>query len=545
MTEYEESTLIRKGPCDDCGSSDACALYSDGHTHCFSCGKTRPGDGSAVEGGGSKYASTDLITDGKYMALSKRGLTEETCRKWGYTVGKWSNGDWVQIADYRNSDNKVVAQKVRWPNKDFKMIGDKKGYSFFGSHLWNGGKKIVITEGEIDAMSVSQVQDHKWPVVSIPNGADAAKKKIAANLQYFDKFEEVILMFDMDEPGKEAAAEVAELFPPGKCKIATLPMKDANECLVAGKGAEIVKAIWNAKEYRPDGILNGDELWEEVIKPVNEATIGYPWMKLNAITHGIRESSLIVLTSGSGMGKSAVVREIMYHILMGAGQNIGMIMLEESVKRTALGFMGMYLNKPIHVNDEGITDEQKKEAFDATVGSGKVFLYNHFGSTEIENLLNRIRFLVKGCGCKYIVLDHISIVVSGMGEGDERRLIDNAMTALRTLVEETGCTLFLISHLKRPSGDKGHENGAETSLSQLRGSHSIAQLADMVIGLERDQQGDTPNVTTLRVLKNRFSGETGVAGYLMYDKWSGRLTECDGPEDNIPDLPEDLANDFA
>lgn len=542
--EYEESTLIRKGPCDDCGSSDACALYSDGHTHCFSCGKTRKGDGE-VQQTGRKYVNQDLITDGEYRALTKRALTEETCRKWGYTVGKWSDGQWVQIANYCNSEGQVVSQKIRFPNKDFRMIGDKKAYSFFGSHLWNGGKKIVITEGEIDAMSVSQVQDHKWPVVSVPNGADAAKKKIAANLQYFDKFEEVILMFDMDEPGREAAAEVAELFAPGKCKIATLPMKDANECLVAGKGAEIVKAIWNAKEYRPDGILNGNELWEEVIAPVNDSTIGYPWMKLNAITHGIREGTLIVLTSGSGMGKSAVVREIMYHILMAAGQNIGMIMLEESVKRTALGFMGMYLNKPIHINDEGITDEQKKEAFDATVGSGKVFLYNHFGSTEIENLLNRIRFLVKGCGCKYIVLDHISIVVSGMGEGDERRLIDNAMTALRTLVEELGCTLFLISHLKRPSGDKGHENGAETSLSQLRGSHSIAQLADLVIGLERDQQGDTPNVTTLRVLKNRHSGETGVAGYLMYDKWSGRLSECDGPEDNIPDLPEDLANDFA
>lgn len=542
--EYEESTLIRKGPCDDCGSSDACALYSDGHTHCFSCGKTHKGDGE-VQQTGRKYVNQDLITDGQYMALAKRGLSEETCRKWGYTVGKWSDGQWVQVANYCNSDGQVVSQKVRFPNKDFRMIGDKKAYSFFGSHLWNGGKKIVITEGEIDAMSVSQVQDHKWPVVSVPNGADAAKKKIAANLQYFDKFEEVILMFDMDEPGREAAAEVAQLFSPGKCKIASLPLKDANECLVEGKGAEIVKAIWNAKEYRPDGILNGNELWEEVIAPVNESTIGYPWMKLNAITHGIREASLIVLTSGSGMGKSAVVREIMYHILMGAGQNIGMLMLEESAKRTALGFMGMYLNKPIHINDEGITDEQKKEAFDATVGSGKVFLYNHFGSTEIENLLNRIRFLVKGCGCKYIVLDHISIVVSGMGEGDERRLIDNAMTALRTLVEELGCTLFLISHLKRPAGDKGHENGAETSLSQLRGSHSIAQLADLVIGLERDQQGDTPNVTTLRVLKNRHSGETGVAGYLTYDKWSGRLSECTGPEDNIPDLPEDLANDFA
>jgi twinkle protein len=102
------------------------------------------------------------------------------------------------------------------------------------------------------------------------------------------------------------------------------------------------------------------------------------------------------------------------------------------------------------------------------------------------------------------------------------------MTYLRTLVEETGVGLFLVSHLRRPEGDKGHEQGAKTSLSQLRGSHSIAQLSDMVIGLERDQQGKNPNVTTLRVLKNRFSGETGLAGYLEYDRDTGRLAECSG-----------------
>jgi twinkle protein len=125
------------------------------------------------------------------------------------------------------------------------------------------------------------------------------------------------------------------------------------------------------------------------------------------------------------------------------------------------------------------------------------------------------------------VLDHLSIVVSGLGDGDERRLIDNAMTALRTLVEETGVGMFVVSHLRRPEGDRGHEQGAKTSLSQLRGSHSIAQLSDMVIGLERDQQGKNPNITTMRVLKNRFSGETGIAGYLLYNRDTGRLSETD------------------
>jgi twinkle protein len=257
-------------------------------------------------------------------------------------------------------------------------------------------------------------------------------------------------------------------------------------------------------------------------------SVQYPWTALNELTRGARKGELVTLTAGSGIGKSAIVREIAYHLLQ-QGETVGMIMLEENPRRTALGLMGIHLNKPLHLSREGVDDEALRGAFDGTVGSGRVYLYDHFGSSDIDNLVSRVRYLARGCGCSWIILDHLSIVVSGLGDGDERRLIDNAMTYLRTLVEETGVGLFLVSHLKRPEGNKGHEQGAQTSLAQLRGSHSIAQLSDMVIGLERDQQGDNPNVTTLRVLKNRFTGETGISGYLHYDKETGRLHEVDEP----------------
>jgi twinkle protein len=191
--------------------------------------------------------------------------------------------------------------------------------------------------------------------------------------------------------------------------------------------------------------------------------------------------------------------------------------------------MGLHLNAPPYFwVDRGITEEQKKEAFDATVS--KVVLFDHFGSVDPENLLARMRYMIKSCGCKFVFLDHLSIVVSGLGEGDERRLIDNAMTSLRSLVEETQCAMFVVSHLRRPDGDRGHEEGATTSLAQLRGSHAIAQLADAVIGLERNQQGDNPDEVVIRVLKNRFTGDTGVAGALRYFKESGRLAEFAMPE---------------
>ena len=210
--------------------------------------------------------------------------------------------------------------------------------------------------------------------------------------------------------------------------------------------------------------------------------------------------------------------------LIRSGKKVGLLMLEENVKRTGRNLMGIHMNTPPYFWEErGISSEQKREAFDATVA--KVVLLDHFGSVNPENLLARIRYMIKSCGCDYIFLDHLSIVVSGLGDGDERRLIDNAMTSLRSLVEETQAAMFVVSHLRRPDGDRGHEEGVTTSLAQLRGSHSIAQLADAVIGLERNQQGEAPNELIVRVLKNRFTGDTGLSGMLRYFKESGRLHE--------------------
>ena len=475
------------------------------------------------------------FVSGDYQALGKRKINEETCRKLNYAVGQYS-GQKVQIATYYSPDGKTqTGQKIRFPNKDFLFLGDMKASGLYGQHLWRDkGKMVVVVEGEVDCLTVSMLQDNKWPVVSVPNGAAGAAKALKRQLEWLCGFETIVLFFDNDKDGHLAVEECAPLFPPGRCKIASMPdFKDANEALQAGQAKAVIDAIWGAKVFRPDGVINGSEMWDSLTTD-DELTDSstYPWQGVNDITLGLRGGELVTVTAGSGVGKSAVVREIAHHLLR-EGETVGMLMLEESVKRTAKGLMGIELNRPIHLDLtpwselDSAEQQARKNAYDVTVGSARLYLYDHFGSTEIENLLNRVRYLAKGCGCRYIILDHLSIVVSGLDDGDERKNIDVAMTKLRTLCQETGICLILVSHLKRPSGDKGHEEGAATSLSQLRGSHSIAQLSDIVIGLERNQQDEqTKDITTLRILKNRFTGETGIATHLLYTKETGRLSEC-------------------
>lgn len=537
-----ESTFLRHEPCPNCGSSDALAVFSDGHKYCYSCTTYFRPDGSLDKPKGVKMSASNMIPleELQISALPARGITKDTCSKLKYYVGEYK-GNPCQVACYYDDKGSLVGQKLRFPDKSFAVLGKISG-CLYGSQLWSSGKKLIITEGEVDALTVSQVQGNKWPVVSIPNGAQAARKAIEANLEYLNNFEEIILMFDMDDPGRKACEDCAKILPLGKAYIANLPLKDPNECLKAGKSSEIISAIWNAKPYRPDGIVSGQDLYEKCVTDIEDLkdSVEYPWKALQEKTKGARHGELYVFTSGSGMGKSTILRELEYYFGVTRGELCGIVALEESTRKTGMELMSIHLNKRLILDPECADEDERSRAFRETIGNGKFFLYDHFGSLDSSNLLSKIRYMIVALGCKRIFLDHISIVVSGMDtdeDGGERKAIDKLMTNLRSLVEETGATMFVVSHLKRPD-KKGHEEGAQVSLSQLRGSGAIAQLSDMVIGLERNQQGDNPNVMAIRVLKNRFSGLTGIGGYLYYDPETGRLKDYDCPfEDDLGDCP--------
>lgn len=542
-----ESTFLYHEPCPKCGSSDACGVFSDGHRYCYSCNTYFRPDGSVKTDGSVKSEGVRVskecipFEDLEEVSLTKRCIGKDTCSKFKYfsTVYK---GKPCQVACYYDDSGNLVGQKLRFPDKSFAVLGNISN-RLYGSQLWAGGKKIVITEGEIDCLTVSQLQGNKWPVVSIPNGAQAAKKVIESNLEYLENFEEVILMFDMDDPGRKASEECAKILPAGKAYIANLPCKDPNECLSEGKGSEVLQAVWNAKPYRPDGIVSGTDLYEKCVTDIDDLkdSVEYPWKALQEKTKGARHGELYVFTSGSGMGKSTILRELEYYFGVQRGELCGIVALEESTRKTGMELMSIHLNKRLILNPECADESERGKAFNETIGNGKFFLYDHFGSLDSGNLLSKLRFMIVSLGCKRIFLDHISIVVSGMDtdeDGGERKAIDKLMTNLRSLVEETGATMFVVSHLKRPE-KKGHEEGAQVSLSQLRGSGAIAQLSDMVIGLERNQQGDNPNVLTIRVLKNRFCGLTGVSGHLYYDQETGRLSDYEAdPECPFEDEPE-------
>lgn len=524
------SKFLKHEACPQCGSKDNAGRYDDGHLHCFGCGYQEQPKKEQHPPRIKPMAPppTPLLDFLSLKPLEKRGITLETCKLFNYGYSQ-HQGTTVQVAEYRDQKGNRVAQHLRYPDKKFRWLGDTSNMQLWGQHLWRQGHGsgtglfCVVTEGEIDCMSVSQVQGNKFPVVSLPNGAQSAKKYLAANATWLSQFSRIVLCFDNDEPGRQAANDALAVLSLGKVAICHLPRKDANEMLQAGEGDLLRDLLWKATPSRPDGIVNANELWDELVKPGAVAVCNYPWPNLDRVTRGFRKGEMVTLTAGSGIGKSSICREWAHHFLRN-GLRVGYIALEESVKRTMQGIVGIELNKPIHLDPTLATEAEMRDAFDRVFGTGRCFLYDHFGSMDPDRLIEQIRFLADGEGCDVVVLDHLTIVISGLSDLDERRAIDVTCTKLRQVVEQTGIGLILVSHLKRPEG-RGHEEGAQTSLSQLRGSHAIAQLSDIVCGAERNQQGDhcERNELQLRVLKNRFSGETGTVDKLLYDTETGRL----------------------
>lgn len=324
-TPYQATHL----PCPECPSSDAYTIFKDGHGHCYSCGYHTVGKGQAEVQTVVNRSFTPLVGD--YSAHSKRRISENTCRKFGYFISTSSKLGPVQVANYYDKNRQLIAQHIRGEGKQFRWLGDVNKVGLFGQHAWaSGGKRIVVVEGEIDSMSLSEAMGNSWPVVSVHNGADSAKKYLSHELEWLESFDEIVLCFDNDEPGRKAAVECAELFTPGKCKIAMLPLKDANDMWVAGRGKELTAAVmFNAQVYRPDGIICGsdEKISEHIISFTPHADASYPWPYLNESIHGMRLGELVTHTAGTGIGRSTICREIAYHLGVVLGQRVGIVSL--------------------------------------------------------------------------------------------------------------------------------------------------------------------------------------------------------------------------
>lgn len=525
--------------CEVCESSDGLADYGD-HVHCYACGyHSFKEKNNIIE---------DIITDMfnpsslKILPIKDRNISEQACKFYGIQTEINEHGQ--EKAHYyplfsNNLDRpERIGAFIRKLPKTFSITPSGlnfKKIGLFGQHLFPKGcsKYITVTEGALDAVAAYEMLS-RFPVVSVISGVGNAVKEFKNNLEYLESFERVYICFDADKPGKEAMIKCAEILSPGKARLVKLnpDIKDACEYKKRNKAEAFVRTWWNASIYTPAGILTGTQVADRIKNKAQKKGIPYPFEGLNRLTYGIRSGEAVIITAPSGVGKTSFMREIEKSILENdKDAKIGTLFLEETPEDSGLGLMSIHASIPFHFPDVEYTQEQYENA-ENVLKEDRVYFFDSFGSNKIEEIIARVRYYVKGLGCKYIILDHLSIIVSDQTQGDERKALDAIMTRLKTLTIELDMALIAAVHVNRQG--------------QIRGTAGIEQLANIVINLDRDIMDPDPiKRRTVRMLvsKNRTFGRTGPACICRYEEDTGRTVEI-SDETYIPD-DEDVIRIFG
>lgn len=501
-------------PCAACGSSDALAIYASGQTHCYSCGDHTFPNGPADS---TKGMTTQF--------LPMRGITAATMSFYGVKTAVDSAGKPQMVVFPYRAGQKIRGYDEKW----FKTEGEMRGGNLFGMDLFPpaSAQAITIYEGEFDAMAGYQMFGSKYPSVSV-RSSSSAKKDCSDHYEYINSFEKIYIAFDNDGPGAEATKAVASLFDFNKVFHVKLgKYKDANEFLTNGAAEDFKRIWWNAKRFLPDEIVSSYDDIDSIIDndEVREGT-PYPWPRLQGMTYGMRPGEFVLVTALEGRGKTEIIRAMEYHVLKNTDPtkvNIGIIHLEEGKARAIKGLAGLELKTPVHLPESGVTNQEIKDAYRKVVGAdNRVHYYSHFGSDDPHVIMGMVQFLAGPCGCRFIFLDHISMVVSGLDTEDERKSLDWISTRLKMIAESHGVTIVCVSHVN----DDG----------KTRGSRNISKVADVHIHLDRDlEHADerVRNTTKMVVRKNRFGAKTGPAGNLVFDLDTFVLT----PEENADKMP--------
>jgi len=536
-------------PCPKCDSTDAYSIQDNGWGKCFSCGTNVPPNMNVEPIKGFVLTETIERTVTNLSPITKvfrgfaeRGLTKDTIERYKVDVGG-------PIAEYQakyplyDISGRHIANKVRSPGKRFAFEGDVRSSKpgLFGRHAFPPGsaKYVTVTEGQDDAMAVYQMTGSRYPAVSI-HSSSTAERDVREDFEYLNSFETIVLVFDNDEQGQKAAKAVANVpgFPLGKIKVMTpRKFKDANEYLLNKEAEAFSREWWAAPTHQPDGIKFGTDMWEEIITRKESFTVQYPFEGMNEKTFGMRLSELVTITADTGVGKTSFLKHVEHKLLTDEeviknGYGVGFLHLEEPNGDTALGLLSIHNSTPYHLPTTERNPEELRKAYDELLNNNRMVLWDHFGSNSVDAVLGKVRHMV-ALGCRYIVLDHLSIVVSDQS-GDERKQLDEITTKLKTLTMELDVAVMAVIHTNRAG--------------QIRGTAGVEQLSNVVVRLERNKTDANEwrrNITKVTVEKNRFCGYTGPACYLWYNPETARLTELDKEQIMLYESGESIRDDQA
>ena len=524
MMDSSDDQFIGHESCEKCGSSDALAVYTDGHGYCFSC-QTYFKEATLVETASNVVSYNKPVEMyGTCRAIADRKISEATAKKYGVHSDQHS-----QYYPYHDGQGKLVGCKVREvASKSFRAQGDMKTVTLFGQHLFNtGGRYVTVVEGELDALAAFEMLGSRYPVVSVSKGAGGALKDFKQNLEWLEGFENVVICFDNDPAGREAAEKCAQVLSPNKAKIVNLTdYKDASDYLKENKVRAFTAQWWEARTYRMTGVITLEDAWGDFIKRGTEEIIPFPesFGMLNSMLNGgIAAGEITVIGALTSVGKTTMVNEIAYHFWKNTQKTIGCAFLEASNGEAVENLLTIHTGHNLSLEDRKNIDFDRLRS--DIITDGRILLLDHNGAVDTDELFMKLRAMVKGNGCDVLIIDPLQAAVTS----NSNETVDDFMDRLLKLAKETDVSIIVVSHMRKPSLSNPHN----VNEYDLKGSGSINQIAFNTILLSRDKMAEDEyarNSTQVQVVKCRRTGITGSAGWLYYNCLTGRVERGQKPE---------------
>lgn len=548
------SNCVEKIPCPKCGSPDNKQVFEeDGKytAYCFGCGdydhdpyKDKPeGYKPVFLKKDPAEVAKELYEISQYpvMELPERGLYKETLEYFGIRIGlSQVDGESPAIL-YRpyEKDGEFMAYKAKiLENKKTWSHGNQREVEPFGwrQAVHSGSPKLIITEGEEDAMAMYQMikesnkhteyKDLIPAVISLPHGAAGAVKDLAPYTHTIDKtFKETILAFDMDEVGQQWAEEVVKNVLP-TASIAKLPAKDANACLMEGRAKACVRAVlWNSTPPKNTRIIKGSSLREKA-KKKPEWGRPWPWAKLTDLTRGRRRGETIYFGAGVKMGKSELVNAIAKQVIVDDGLPCLLVKPEEDTAKTYKMLVGKAAGRIFH--DPKIEfDEVAWDKHEPEIGD-KALIVDSYQFVDWDTLKNDIKYSVVAEDVQDVILDPITAFTNQMTSAEANEFLVNMAAELSAMAKDLDFTAYIFCHLKAPAQGNPHEMGGSVLSNQFAGSRAMMRSCNYMIGMQGNKDPELDdnerNCRDLIVLEDREFGSVGKVP-LWWDKNTGLFKE--------------------
>lgn len=564
---------------EDCGSSDALALYCDDDSEgnenvngtCFSCGNwfshNKIARSSLGEELGVKLNSNfhgynrkekKVITDyeienvkeiSEFDSTGFRGINLKVNERYGILTEYDDAGNPHKQYYPATKEGKLVGYKVRViADKDFYSIGYVGAdCDVFGKDVTKNAKHVIICGGELDAPSAYQMlvtYFHKKGyannihVVSTAVGESGSVKHIKNNYEFFDQYEKIYLCYDSDEVGKEAQEKVAEVLPLGKVYLMDLPEKDPNDCLTKGKDKDFVNSYYAAKKFLPTGIKDSSIMYEALLERAVMKKIPLPpFMKGLSMLFcgGIPLKTIINFGAGSSTGKTTIVNELIHYWLFNSPYKVGVVTLEADVAEYAECLLSRHIQNKLQLIDDpqkkleylqsDYVKEKAHELFFDENGEPRLGIIDDRDG-DVRTIQKKLEYLIVA-GYQIICLDPFSDLIAGFSPEDTELF----MKWQKTMVKVHDVCFLNIQHIRKSSNTKDSASiGGMITEESFHGSSSIFKSAHANVLCTRNKMAEDPverNTTKVSVSKCRWSGFTGMAGSWYYCNQTHTLHDLD------------------